>query len=162
MSRVKLESEHGGGDPGDEMRLAELEARSKDELVEAMLAGAPLGRYRDVEAVIFKDIFAPERNPSVVIKNRLPYYILFVDAVPRSRLSCTLSKYKAWDQNLWSILTYKGSMQMKELACSVKSMSGLELLYKAVLKWGDPVRTRSAQAWLYCSSHGRRRSVSTT
>ena len=31
-----------------------------------------------MEAVIFKDIFAPERHPSVVITNRLPDYIPLV------------------------------------------------------------------------------------
>ena len=87
-----------------------------------------------MEAVIFKDIFALEQHPSVVIMNRLPDCIPFVDAIPQSRQSCTLSEYKACDQKLWSILTYKGSMQMKVLTWSVKLMSGLNLLYKAVLK----------------------------
>ena len=39
---------------------------------------------------------------------------------------------------------------MKALARSVKSMSGLDLLYKVVLKWGDPgkVQVRSSMALL--------------
>ena len=65
VSRVKLEPEHGG----DEMTVAELQAMSKDELVQHMLAGAPPHRYQDMEAVVFKDIFATERHPAVVITN---------------------------------------------------------------------------------------------
>ena len=136
MTRIKLEDEHENDNPGDEMSMVELKAMSEDELLEHMRA--PPRRYRDVDAVIFKDIFAPERHPSVVIKNQLPNYIPFVDAVPRSRRGCTLSEYKARNQKLWSILTYKGSTQMKELAQSVKSMLDIDLLYRAVLKWGDP------------------------
>ena len=108
MSRIKLEYKHEDDEPGDEMSMAELEAMSKDKLLEHMRA--PPRRYRDAEAIIFKDIFAPERHPSVVIKNRLPDYILFVDAVPGSRRSCTLTKYKACDQKLRGILIYMGSM----------------------------------------------------
>ena len=111
MSRVKLEPEHGG----DEMTVAELQAMSKDELVEHMLAGAPPCQYQDMEAVIFKDIFALERHPSVVITNRLLDYIPFVDAVPQSKQSCTLSEYKACDQKLWSIHTDEGTRPVSEV-----------------------------------------------
>ena len=39
---------------------------------------------------------------------------------------------------------------MKELARSVKSISGIDLLYEAVLKWGDPSKSqvRSSMALL--------------
>ena len=113
---------------------------SKDKLLEHMHA-LPR-RYRHVEAVIFKDVFTVDRHLSVVMKNRLPDYIPFVDAVPRLRRSCTLSKYKVCDQKLWSILTYKGSMHMKELARLVKSVLGIDLLYKVVLKWGEPSKNQ--------------------
>ena len=66
LTRIKLEYGHGHNDPGDEMSMVELEAMSKDELLEHMRA--PPCRYRDVEAVVFKDVFAPERHPSVVIE----------------------------------------------------------------------------------------------
>ena len=137
VSRVKLEYEHEDGKPGDEMSMAELEAMSKDELLEHMRSASISrcgGRHLQGHFCFGAASLGGHHEPTT----RLHPVRRCCAAVPRLRWSCTPSEYKTCDQKLRGTFTYKGRTQMKELAQSVKSTSGLDLLYKTVLKWGNP------------------------